>query len=182
MVSGVSKIDVEDWRRHTRLKACSARTPVVQWFWRAVTQFDDERKSRLLQFVTGSFRVPVHGFRELRGQSVKRYIYLDCHITSSFSNNNNIMIMIMIICSINSSSSSSSRPNSSSCCCCCYCCCSIKLCIFKLENTKKIFGGGTPPPQTHIQWTEIRPSSLHSTPLVASGYSTACSPRSTSTL
>jgi len=81
MVSGVSKINVEDWRRHTRLKACNAKTPVVQWFWRAVTQslclyfrravaqFDDERRARLLQFVTGSFRVPVHGFKALRGKS-----------------------------------------------------------------------------------------------------------------
>jgi len=69
MISGVSKIDVEDWRRNTRLKACSAQSPVVQWFWRAVTQFDDERRARLLQFVTGSYRVPVDGFRALKGQS-----------------------------------------------------------------------------------------------------------------
>jgi len=70
MVSGVSKIDVEDWKRHTRLRACSAKSPVVQWFWRAVTQFDDDRRARLLQFVTGSFRLPVDGFKALRGLSM----------------------------------------------------------------------------------------------------------------
>jgi len=70
MVSGVSKIDVDDWRRNSRLKACNGRSSIVQWFWRAVTQFDDERRARLLQFVTGSFRVPVDGFKALRGKSV----------------------------------------------------------------------------------------------------------------
>jgi len=38
MVSGMSKLDVDDWRRNTRLKGCSGKSPVVQWFWRAVTQ------------------------------------------------------------------------------------------------------------------------------------------------
>ena len=52
----------------------------LQWFWRAVTMFDDERRARLLQFVTGSFRVPIDGFKALRGQSLKHssgaYIHL----------------------------------------------------------------------------------------------------------
>ena len=39
MVSGVSSIDVEDWRRNTRLKACSSQSPVVQWFWRDLEWF-----------------------------------------------------------------------------------------------------------------------------------------------
>jgi len=48
---------------------------VVQWFWRAVTQFDDDRRARLLQFVTGSFRVPVDGFKALKGLSLKHCIH-----------------------------------------------------------------------------------------------------------
>jgi len=42
----------------------------MTWEGRAVTQFDDERRARLLQFVTGSFRVPVDGFKALKGQSL----------------------------------------------------------------------------------------------------------------
>jgi hypothetical protein len=40
---------------------------VIQWFWRAVQSFPNEMRSRLLQFVTGTSRVPVNGFKELNG-------------------------------------------------------------------------------------------------------------------
>ena len=67
-MSGIGKIDVNDWKQNTRLKNCSEDTSVVQWFWQAVESFDDERRARLLQFVTGSSRVPIHGFKALQGQ------------------------------------------------------------------------------------------------------------------
>ena len=34
----------------------------------AVESFDDEMKARLLQFVTGSSRVPLEGFKALQGE------------------------------------------------------------------------------------------------------------------
>lgn len=67
MISGLGKIDIEDWKAHTRLKHCSADTNIVKWFWRAVTEYDEERRARLLQFVTGSSRVPLQGFKALQG-------------------------------------------------------------------------------------------------------------------
>ena len=67
MISGLGKIDVQDWKSHTRLKHCSADSNVVKWFWRAVEDFDEERRARLLQFVTGSSRVPLQGFKALQG-------------------------------------------------------------------------------------------------------------------
>ena len=39
---------------------------VIQNFWRAVLSFSNEKRSRLLQFVTGTSRVPMNGFRELQ--------------------------------------------------------------------------------------------------------------------
>jgi len=39
----------------------------VKWFWKAVEFFDEERRARLLQFVTGSSRVPLQGFKALQG-------------------------------------------------------------------------------------------------------------------
>ena len=41
--------------------------PVIQWFWIAVEQFDNERRLRLLQFVTGTSSIPYEGFAGLRG-------------------------------------------------------------------------------------------------------------------
>ena len=67
MISGLGKIDIDDWKAHTRLKHCTAESNVVKWFWRAVQDYDEERRARLLQFVTGSSRVPLQGFKALQG-------------------------------------------------------------------------------------------------------------------
>lgn len=67
MLGGISRIDVEDWKQNTRLKHCTVSTPVVVWFWEIVEKYSDEMQARLLQFVTGSSRVPLQGFRALQG-------------------------------------------------------------------------------------------------------------------
>lgn len=42
----------------------------IQWFWQFVREgCDNEMKARLLQFVTGTCRVPVGGFSELMGSN-----------------------------------------------------------------------------------------------------------------
>ncbi|CAH2002554.1 unnamed protein product [Acanthoscelides obtectus] len=69
VISGVGTIDVADWRSHTRLKHCTADTPVVRWFWKAVESYSEEMRARLLQFVTGSSRVPLQGFKALQGST-----------------------------------------------------------------------------------------------------------------
>jgi len=40
---------------------------IVRWFWQIVGQYSDERRAQLLQFVTGSSRVPLEGFKALQG-------------------------------------------------------------------------------------------------------------------
>lgn len=67
IVCGLGKIDVNDWKSNTRLKHCTPDSNIVKWFWRAVESFDEERRARLLQFVTGSSRVPLQGFKALQG-------------------------------------------------------------------------------------------------------------------
>lgn len=67
MIGGLGKIDVDDWKKNTRLKHCAADSSIVKWFWKAVEEFDEERRARLLQFVTGSSRVPLQGFKALQG-------------------------------------------------------------------------------------------------------------------
>lgn len=69
IVCGLGKIDVNDWKSNTRLKHCTPDSNIVKWFWRAVESFDEERRARLLQFVTGSSRVPLQGFKALQGAS-----------------------------------------------------------------------------------------------------------------
>nr|XP_022916768.1 E3 ubiquitin-protein ligase SMURF1 isoform X2 [Onthophagus taurus] len=69
VISGIATIDIEDWKANTRLKHCTPETPVVQWFWQVVETYGEEMRARLLQFVTGSSRVPLQGFKALQGST-----------------------------------------------------------------------------------------------------------------
>lgn len=67
LIGGLSKINVDDWRRHTKLKNCAVDSPLVGWFWDIVRSYGEDKRARLLQFVTGSPRVPIQGFKALQG-------------------------------------------------------------------------------------------------------------------
>ncbi|XP_045501918.1 E3 ubiquitin-protein ligase NEDD4 isoform X3 [Colias croceus] len=70
LLCGIQRIDVRDWRANTLYKGdYHANHLVVQWFWRVVLSFSNEMRSRLLQFVTGTSRVPMNGFKELYGSN-----------------------------------------------------------------------------------------------------------------
>ncbi len=69
LISGVPEIDIEDWRRHTRyvglFKKSGAKHAVITWFWEVVEGYSHEERARLLQFSTGSSRLPAQGFKAL---------------------------------------------------------------------------------------------------------------------
>lgn len=51
-------IDVDEWRANTTYHNISSTSNSVTWFWRAVRSFDQTERAKLLQFCTGSSRVP----------------------------------------------------------------------------------------------------------------------------
>ncbi|XP_029406131.2 E3 ubiquitin-protein ligase Nedd-4 isoform X2 [Bactrocera dorsalis] len=70
LMCGIQNIDVKDWRENTLYKGDYHQNHIIiQWFWRAVLSFSNEMRSRLLQFVTGTSRVPMNGFKELYGSN-----------------------------------------------------------------------------------------------------------------
>ena len=69
MIGGLGTIDLQDWKSNTRLKHCTADTPQVIWFWKIIESYSEEMRARLLQFVTGSSRVPLQGFKALQGST-----------------------------------------------------------------------------------------------------------------
>ncbi|CAF0834292.1 unnamed protein product [Didymodactylos carnosus] len=69
LLCGISKIDVGDWERNAIYKHFTESSKQVQWFWQFVREITDEQRSRLLQFVTGTCRVPIGGFAELLGSN-----------------------------------------------------------------------------------------------------------------
>ncbi|KAL2790580.1 E3 ubiquitin-protein ligase NEDD4 isoform 4 [Daubentonia madagascariensis] len=70
LMCGLGDVDVNDWKEHTKYKnGYSVNHQVIQWFWKAVLMMDSEKRIRLLQFVTGTSRVPMNGFAELYGSN-----------------------------------------------------------------------------------------------------------------
>ena len=69
LISGLPDIDVDDWKGNTEYHNYNASSPQIQWFWRAVRSFDKEERAKLLQFVTGTSKVPLNGFKELEGMN-----------------------------------------------------------------------------------------------------------------
>lgn len=67
LISGLPDIEVQDWQNNTTYMNYSASSEQIQWFWRAVKSFDNEERAKLLQFATGTSKVPLNGFKELRG-------------------------------------------------------------------------------------------------------------------
>ncbi|KAL1546797.1 HECT-type E3 ubiquitin transferase [Salvia divinorum] len=69
LISGLPDIDLDDLRANTEYSGYTAASPAIQWFWEVVQAFSKEDKARLLQFVTGTSKVPLEGFSALQGIS-----------------------------------------------------------------------------------------------------------------
>lgn len=69
LISGLPEIDLDDLNANTEYTGYTAASCVVQWFWEVVKAFNKEDMARLLQFVTGTSKVPLEGFKALQGIS-----------------------------------------------------------------------------------------------------------------
>ncbi|SPJ75056.1 related to TOM1 protein [Fusarium torulosum] len=69
LISGLPDIDVDDWKSNTEYHNYNPSSQQIQWFWRALRSFDKEERAKLLQFVTGTSKVPLNGFKELEGMN-----------------------------------------------------------------------------------------------------------------
>jgi E3 ubiquitin-protein ligase NEDD4 len=67
----------DDWIKFTDYRGYEKTDQVVEWFWQCIRSWPAERKSRLLQFATGTSRVPVDGFKGLQGSDGPRRFTLD---------------------------------------------------------------------------------------------------------
>ena len=72
LIGGLAEIDVEDWKKHTDYRGYQESDQVIQWFWKCIKEWDSEQKARLLQFTTGTSRIPVNGFKDLQGSDGPR--------------------------------------------------------------------------------------------------------------
>ncbi|SCU87697.1 LAMI_0D07118g1_1 [Lachancea mirantina] len=72
LIGGIAEIDVEDWKKHTDYRGYQESDETVKWFWKIISEWDNEQKARLLQFTTGTSRIPVNGFKDLQGSDGPR--------------------------------------------------------------------------------------------------------------
>ena len=66
LISGLPEIDVDDLRRNTEYSGYTAASKTIQWFWEVVQGLDKEDLALLVQFVTGTSKVPLDGFKALQ--------------------------------------------------------------------------------------------------------------------
>ncbi|XP_038983602.1 E3 ubiquitin-protein ligase UPL1-like isoform X2 [Phoenix dactylifera] len=69
LISGLPEIDFDDLKANTEYTGYTGASPAIQWFWEVVKAFSKEDMARLLQFVTGTSKVPLEGFKALQGIS-----------------------------------------------------------------------------------------------------------------
>jgi E3 ubiquitin ligase SMURF1/2 len=81
MLCGIPTIDTADWKANAHVRyikdednkrrkiTTEAQDAVIEWFWIVVESMTPEERARLLQFATGTSRVPVEGFRGLTSSS-----------------------------------------------------------------------------------------------------------------
>ncbi|XP_036131617.1 NEDD4-like E3 ubiquitin-protein ligase WWP2 isoform X1 [Molossus molossus] len=77
MLCGMQEIDMNDWQKNTIYRHYTKNSKQIQWFWQVVKEMDNEKCIRLLQFVTGTCRLPVGGFAELIGSNGPQKFCID---------------------------------------------------------------------------------------------------------
>ncbi|ETW01496.1 hypothetical protein, variant 1 [Aphanomyces invadans] len=77
ILCGLSQVDVSDWKANTVTSSNLVNSKPLEWFWEVVEGMSPPDRSKLLQFATGSSRVPVQGFKGKR-ESHDQVVVMAC--------------------------------------------------------------------------------------------------------
>lgn len=67
LISGMPEIDIDDLKANTEYANYKPTDAVIRWFWNVLYAFTHEERALFLQFVTGTSKVPLEGFKALEG-------------------------------------------------------------------------------------------------------------------
>ena len=73
----------DDWSKFTDYRGYDKEDQVISWFWQILRSWPPEQKARLLQFTTGTSRIPVNGFKDLQGSDGPRRFTIEKYGDSS---------------------------------------------------------------------------------------------------
>ena len=71
LICGLPEVDLDDLHLHTEYRQYREQDSNIVWFWQALRSFNREEQASFVQFVTGTSKVPLGGFKEL--QVCRRY-------------------------------------------------------------------------------------------------------------
>lgn len=83
LIGGMTDIDMDDWSKFTDYRGYDKEDQVISWFWQILRSWPPEQKARLLQFTTGTSRIPVNGFKDLQGSDGPRRFTIEKYGDSS---------------------------------------------------------------------------------------------------
>ena len=72
LLCGTRTLDIEDWKASSMYEGCTEKTEQIKFFWEILEEYSEQQRADLLQFCTGSTRVPVEGFQSLQGSDGPR--------------------------------------------------------------------------------------------------------------
>ena len=67
LVAGLPEVDMFDLRNNTEYHNYTPESPIITWFWEVFADLSQEERAEFIQFVTGSSKVPLEGFKALQG-------------------------------------------------------------------------------------------------------------------
>ena len=69
MLSGLPVVDIEDLKDNVIYKNYTKQSPVILWLWEVLEELNNSERAEFIQFITGSSKVPVEGFKGMRGST-----------------------------------------------------------------------------------------------------------------
>lgn len=67
LISGMPNFDINDLKKNTDYNGYNIDSPQIVWFWELIEGLEQQDVGLFLQFVTGSSKIPLDGFKALQG-------------------------------------------------------------------------------------------------------------------
>lgn len=67
LISGLPNIDLDDLKNNIEYSGYTVADNIIRWFWEILETYDQEHLAQVIQFITGTSKIPAEGFKALKG-------------------------------------------------------------------------------------------------------------------
>jgi E3 ubiquitin-protein ligase HUWE1 len=57
--SKIPEVDIEDFKKNTDYSGYNPADQIIIWFWEVVSEYSQEDLAKLVQFITGTSKIPL---------------------------------------------------------------------------------------------------------------------------